>query len=304
MAHKTRFLPLASLAVATSLCLALPLHANTASVKVNFTQNTAAEFLITVDQGNTRYRFVTYVPEFESPTEGIEKQRALSAWKGDYLFVRHQCGQLTNWRCVVDQVFTLKQGKLTHLGAVESRDCTAPGCRYDPATGAFRDILDRFQVNPVTGQTDTPPLPIVRRATAVGLEADRDATWDANKETYKAGLACLQHVTANGFATPCADGQNAWTALMFAAKLTHYTGREAEWKTLFEQYGTGYCARSADQRCQWRVNGAKDFMARIAPGELPTSTPTPVRLTRADIPEPPTLVPEKIDMGKPIKLKL
>ena len=97
---------------------------------VTMTQNTAAEFLVTVTLGNQRFRFATVIPEFESPTAGLARQRALTGWKGDYLFVRHQCGQLAEWRCIVDQVFTRVGDTLIHLGAVESATCQEMGCRY------------------------------------------------------------------------------------------------------------------------------------------------------------------------------
>jgi hypothetical protein len=274
-----------------------------AEVKVAFTQNTASEFVASVTFGKQQYRFPTYVPDFENPNVGIDQQRALSGWKGDYLFVRHQCGQAANWRCVVDQVFTLKSGSLLHLGAVESRDCTVLGCRYDDATGEFRDVLDRFQVNPVTGQTDSPPVPIVRRVVGGALVTDRDATWALNKRSYDSAIACLQHMAANGFEVPCAEKQNPWTAFLSAAKLTRVAGRTAEWNRLFDEHAKAYCGKSADARCTWRLNGTQDFLAKIEAGEVPTSTPTPVRLVRADVDDKKDMV-GKIAPSQPIKLKL
>jgi hypothetical protein len=273
-------------------------------VKIGVNQNTGPEFIITVDLKKQRYRFATFIQDFESPVDGLNKQRTLMGWKGDYLFVRHQSGSNMTWRRVVDQVFTRTETELIHLGAIESADCKEPGCRYDPTTGIFRDIYDVYQVNPVTGDSDTPPLPISRRAKGRELVADTQKTWEMNAAIYRSAIACLDNIATAGFGQSCDGKLTPWTALVFAAKLTHYAGRAAERKQLFEKQAVTYCEKSADPRCQWRIDGVQDFFSRFEVGALPDSVPSPITLTSSDAAEPKTRVPEKMEFGTAVKLKL
>ena len=275
-----------------------------AGVKISLTQNTAYEFVVSVDYLKQRYRFATFVPDFESVTEGLVRQRALMGWKGDYLFVRHQCGQPAEWRCVVDQVFTLDGDRLAHLGAVESGRCKELGCRYQLDTGIFIDLYDVYPINPVTGNPDTPPLPIARRADRTRLVADLDATWRMNEATYRTSLACLDHTAKTGFEPPCQNNENPWSAVTFIAKLTHYTTRNRERDSLFANQATGYCAKSADPKCKWRIAGVQDYFQRFQPGASPIYNPSPVTMVSANADESKALESQKIQPGKPIKLKL
>jgi hypothetical protein len=277
-------------------------EAQKAEVKLTLTQNTAYEFVVNIDLGTQRYRFVSFIPDFESADAGLNRQRALMGWKGDYLFVRHQCGQMAEWRCIVDQVFTRDGGKLVHLGAVESASCKELGCRYQPETGLFGDLYDVYRVNPVTGDTDVPPLPIVRRVKGTTLASDLAETWRINQTAYQTSLACINQVAQSGFAEPCAQNQSPWSALAFAAKLTHYTNRTAEREALFGNQAVSYCKHSADPRCQWRAAGIKDFFQRFEIGASPIYVPSRVTLTSTAEQTPQTT--EKLDLGRPIRLKL
>jgi hypothetical protein len=274
-----------------------------AAVKWSFVQNTAAEFVAQVDFNGQRYRFATFVDNFESPTEGIEKQRLLSGWKGEYLFVRHQCGQKHNWRCVVDQVFSVHDGKLHHLGSVESRSCDTLGCRYSPETGVFQDIYDIYQVNPITGGTDTPPLPIARKVVAHQFVTDLDETWRINQAAYVQSVACLNQTTKQGFATPCEQNQAPWSAFVFAAKLTHYTGRNAEKSALHATYPTDYCAKSANKHCLAQMNAVQDYFQRFDRGAKPVYEPSLVSLVAAGD-DRDNRKPQELPKRKTIQLKL
>lgn len=273
-------------------------------VKIGVNQNTGPEFLVTIDLKKQRYRFATFIQDFESPVSGLAKQKMLMGWKGDYLFVRHQAGSTVPWRHVVDQVFTRTETELIHLGAIESADCQELGCRYDPATGIFKDIYDVYQVNPVTGDSDTPPLPISRRAKGRELVVDTPQTWEMNKAIYQSAIACLNNVATAGFDQVCGNKLKPWTALVFAAKLTHYSGKQAERKQLFEKQALTYCEKSADSRCKWRLDGVRDFFSRFEVGALPDYVPSPITMTSVDVVEPATRIPEKMEFGTAIKLKL
>ncbi|MFN8987790.1 MAG: hypothetical protein ACK511_08000 [Burkholderiales bacterium] len=293
------------MALNTTVAVASPVtDAAKAAVKISVTQNTAYEFIVNVDREKQRYRFVTFIHNFESPSEGLAYQRSMMGWKGDYLFVRHQCGQVAEWRCIVDQVFTVANNQLIHLGAVESAACKELGCKYQTATGIFTDLYDVYQVNPVTGATDAPPLSIARRAKDGALVTDLDETWKMNSSLYQASLACLNQVAISGFETPCASKQSAWSALVTAAKLAHYTNRTSERESLFTVQAVGYCAKSADTRCQWRVAGVQDYFQRFQPGAAPSYMPSPVTIVSTTMAEPKTTQVEKLETGKAIKLKL
>lgn len=276
-------------------------EADKAAVQINLRQNIAAEYVATVDLGTQRYRFTTHIPDFQSDPEAIARERKMMGWKGDYLFVRQRCAAAAEWRCVVDQVFTRKGDALVHLGSVESARCETPGCAYDD--GMFNDLYDGLQVNPVSGRVDTPPLRIARRESEGKLVTDLDRTWQLNQPAYLAALACLDKVAKDGFTSPCENRQAPWSALVFAAKLTHYTGRAAEREGLFARQVPGYCARSADTGCAKRVAGVKDFFSRFPAGDAPQFTPYPVTATQtSDENSKPKA--EKFETGKTIRLKL
>jgi hypothetical protein len=201
-------------------------------------------------------------------------------------------------------VFTLEGGALIHLGAVESGTCSVPGCGYDIADGVFADLYDGLETNPVSGQVDSPPLRIARRAVGRKFVADLDLSWRLNQEDYAASIACLEQVAKAGFAEPCEKKWNAWSALVFAAKLTHYTGRGAERSMLFEHLAKGYCAKSADPNCDKRAAGVKDHYSRFPRGDAPQFVPYPVARTTVDAPEVKAREPQKFESGKAIQLKL
>lgn len=299
--------------VRTSLSLALLIFSAMASasltpsdkqgVVVTTRQNSGAEFLTTVDLGNQRYRFVTLIPDFESdPNAG--KAQSMAGWKGDYLFVRQQCGSFGVWRCTVEQVFTRDGGKLVHLGSIESSGCKSPGCNYDMASKTFTDLYDGLATNPVSGQVDAPPLKIVRRVMNGRFVSDLDLSWALNKDMYSASIACLEKVAKSGFTEPCRDNLDAWSALVFAAKLTHYTGRTAERTSLFGALAEGYCGKSVDPNCTKRVAGAKEYFSRFPQGDAPKFVPFPITLTSVDAPETKVLAPQKFEPGKALKLNL
>jgi hypothetical protein len=288
--------------LSSSQALANISEAQKKAVTIAVTQNTGTEYAITVDLAKQRYRFITAVDNYENP-ESLAKQKALMGWVGNYLFVRHQCGNTYEWRCVVDQVFTIDASKLVHLGSVESRACATLGCSYDAASGLFTDIYDGLQTNPVTGDVDAPPLRIARRVEKNTLVSDLEATWAMNTADYNTALACLNHVANNGFAVPCADKMSPWVAIVSAAKLTHYTGRTAKRSALFDVLGKGYCEKSADSRCGFRVAGAKDHFSRFAVGDAPKYIPSPVASIDLNAVQAPTQMVQPMQKGKTIQLK-
>lgn len=272
------------------------------AVAINVTQNTGAEYAITVDLAKQRYRFVSTIAEYENP-ESLAKQKALMGWVGDYLFVRHQCGGSYEWRCVVDQVFTIDAARLMHIGSVESRACATLGCSYNPKTGVFTDVYDGLQTNPVTGEVDAPPLRIARREVENKLQSDLNATWAMNSADYNGAITCLKHAIANGFATPCADKLTPWVSIVSAAKLTHYTGKTVERAALFDVLGKEYCEKSADSRCGFRVAGAKDHFSRFAVGDAPKYIPSQVASIDLNAAPAPTQMVQPMQKGKTIQLK-
>ena len=294
--------------LALLLCGGLSAHAGRVSeqqkaeINVDFRQNTAYEFIVNVDFKTQRFRFVTFIPNFESPTEGVARQRELSGWVGDYLFVRHQCGQLAEWRCIVDELFTLENGRLIHIGGVESAACQTLGCRYQPEAGTFLDLYDVYRINPVTGATDVPALPIVRRVNQGALVTDMAATWRLNAPTYQANIACLNQVAKIGFETPCENNLKPWSALAFLAKLTHYANQFSARDALFSIQATGYCAKSADPKCQWRVAGLRDFFSRFASGANPIFTPSPVTAAVVSSDSSTIMQPQQMPRTQAIKL--
>ena len=272
-------------------------------VVVTSRNNLGVEFVMTVDLGNRRYRFVTMQPEYNVGEPNAASKLPTFRWRGDYLFVRQLCASFGKWRCIVDQVFTRNGKSLLHVGAVESSGCDSPGCGYDEKHGLFADIYDGLETNPVSGQTDSPPLRIARRNIEGTFKTDIDASWELNQPAYLASIACLEKVAKSGFSEPCNMKWEAWSALVFAAKLTHFAGRKNERARLFDELALPYCANSVDPNCTKRVAGVKDHFSRFPVGDAPKFTPYPVVIMSANTPEPKPALPEKFSPGKALPLK-
>jgi hypothetical protein len=117
---------------------------------------------------------------------------------------------------------------------------------------------------------------------------------------YAASLACLDRVAQKGFAGACEQGMKPWAALVFAAKLTHYAGRQAEREQLFAGPAVAYCAKSADTGCARRVAGVKDHFSRFRPGDAPQYVPSAVVTVEAR--DEGASRSQKLETGKVIKL--
>lgn len=290
-----------------AMCYPLPfamaasnLEQNEISFKLE--QRIGPEFATTILYRDQRIVVPTLLADYEANPDSVEKDRRLSGWKEGYLFIKQRCSG-TAWRCVVDQVFALRSGKLIHMGEVESSACQTVGCAY--VDGLFADLFDAMPVNPVTGRADAPPLRVLRVAEGGGLATSTEKTWAANGEQYKAAIACLELIGAKGFGTQCADKLSPWSALVYAAKLTHYTNRIQEWNMLFAGLAPAYCKHSQDPQCSSRVDGLKDHVSRLTPGAKPLFVPYRIVQTTvsgtdaADNNQSESLPPPKI-----IKLKL
>lgn len=271
-------------------------------VSFKLEQRIGPEFATTILYKDQHIVVPTLLADYEANPDSVKTDRRLSGWKEGYLFIRQRCSGMA-WRCVVDQVFALRSGKLVHLGEVESSACQTVGCSY--VDGSFADLFDAMPVNPVTGRPDAPPLRIVRVVEGEVLVASMDKTWAANDAQYKSAVACIEQIGAMGFGKQCAEKLSPWSALVYAAKLTHYTQRKQEWNALFSTLAPAYCKHSQDLQCASRVDGLRDHVSRLMPGAKPLFVPYRVVQTTvsgadaADRNQPESLPPPKI-----IKLKL
>jgi hypothetical protein len=289
-----------------TMCGMVPIAAAASSaqgaVSFKLEQKIGPEFVTTVDYKDQRFIVPTLLADYEANPDSVEADRRMSGWKDGFLFIKQRCGG-TAWRCVVDQVFTLNADKLVHLGEVESGACQALGCAY--ADGAFADLFDAMPVNPVTGMKDAPPLRVQRIAQGAALSTSIEKTWAINDAQYKAAIACLELTAAAGFGKPCADKLQPWSALVYAAKLTHYTSRAQEWNALFSTLAPAYCKHSLDPRCAARVDGLKNYVSRLAPGAKPLFVPFRIRETSvSNASATATNQPESLGPANIIKLKM
>jgi hypothetical protein len=248
-----------------------------AAVDTTITQNQAAEFVILVKHGNDVFRTTTFYPDFDDPAARPAERdlKVFSGWKDDFYFVRQRGPRPSAWRNTVDHVFAMQSGRLIYLGAIDAKDCATLACGYEK--GEFRDIYDGLEVNPATGNVDTPPLPIVRKVIDGKLVTDIERTWQINSQSYKLATACVRQAGQSGLDAPCMEQRSPWSSLVFAAKLTHYTGRQYEREDLFQTLAPSYCAKTTDKRCTFRVAGVKDHYARFDKGAEPVTVPYPLR---------------------------
>jgi hypothetical protein len=269
-------LALLTLTAVTSLPASAVTESTKRAVKVDIKQNQASEFVISVQHAKDGFRMLTVLPDFDAPSQGgvSPRDRDLAqfvGWRDDYLFVRQRGALSTPWRSVVDHVFTVQGERLVHLGSIDARECAALACGY--ANGEFRDIFDGLEVNPATGNVDTPPVPIVRVVREGRLVTHIERTWEINQQNYRASTACVSVAAQEGLSGRCPEERTPWASLVFVAKLTQYTGRAQERAQLFSQLAPAYCAKTPDKRCTFRVAGIDEHTARIARGAPPLNTP-------------------------------
>ncbi|MEQ1516507.1 MAG: hypothetical protein ABL931_08480 [Usitatibacteraceae bacterium] len=238
---------------------------------------------ISVQHGPSGFKL--NVSQRGSVPEALAAQKSTSGWKDGYLFIRDDClaadAVVAVWRCVVDHVFTLTQdasgkpgARLIYVGDVFTGDECIESVRVGCSLykGAFTDIYDRLETNPLLPRQESPALIIETSVTGGMFQVDLEETWKANQERFLAGMKCL---AAGPLAQKelCAEGIHPRRAYLFNAALATYT-RQAEALARTRVYArTALCASArealSDSDCSDALRASALMLASVKQGEKP-----------------------------------
>jgi hypothetical protein len=163
--------------------------------------------------------------EHQRKSDFVESLRRQIGWKDGVLFVPHSCGGGNAWRCNLQLLYRIDDGKLVELGAVKA------GLEGHPignnlVDGYIEDDFDLLENNSLTSHAAAPGFTIVLRITPKGLVVDAERTWERNIFDYRANeerLGC----EGPGCELIVDPEERASMALHMAA-LAKYTDRDDE----------------------------------------------------------------------------
>jgi hypothetical protein len=173
--------------------------------------------------GSETYGFET---EHQRKSDFVNGLRAQTGWKDGVLFVPHSCGGGNAWRCNLQLLYKVVDGKLIELGSVQA------GLEGQPVgsnlvDGFIEDDFDLLENNSLTSHAAAPGFTIVLQVTADSLVVDADRTWERNVFDYRANEERL------GCEGPgcelIVDPQERASMALHMAALAKYTGRDAEY---------------------------------------------------------------------------
>ena len=158
------------------------------SVKVTATLNNPPddepfEAELTIERGNDRFRISTSIYGAKDQDEAISVLKRVTGWKEGYLFVREDCGGGNAWRCDLDHVFAIRQGRLNHLGEV------AAGMPWDSLVGKYKDgyftdIYNKFEINDLTSHAHAPGMTLFLQEKGGHLQVNLEYTCLQNREVF------------------------------------------------------------------------------------------------------------------------
>jgi hypothetical protein len=173
-------------------------------------------FTLTVSHDRCLFTFKTLLIAVANRDQALVVLRRTIGWKDGYLFVRQECGGGNMWRCNVDQVFALRNGRLLHIGE-------QLGGRRDLGVGAlfrdgyFTDVYDRFESNALTSHAGAPSFTIYMKEKNGAFVVDLTRTWTRNREAFKRDRDEIPRVARNRGMDPRARAE------MLASLLLHNT---------------------------------------------------------------------------------
>lgn len=180
-----------------------------------------------------------------------------TGWKDHYLFVPSECGGGNAWRCNIEHIFTIREGKLIRVGEARSDD-GKPGSSY--RNGFFYDIYDGLEVNRLTSHAESPAIEIIMEEKGGRIIVDLERTWEKNLNQYKQNLVEMREPKNEKY-----DKQTMQRlvikAVLFNAALAKYCRHQKELKEAMEE------AKSRLEKEDFEL--LKVILSKLNPGELP-----------------------------------
>ncbi len=178
-------------------------------------------FTLTVSHGRRTFIFKTVLIAVADRDQALAVLRRTIGWKGGYLFVRQECGGGNMWRCDVDQVFALRDGRLIYIGEqLGGRRDQGPGAWF--CDGYFTDVYDRFESNNLTSHAGAPSFTIYMKERNGTFVVDLTRTWAGNRDAFKRDRDEIPRVARNHEMDPRARAETLASLLLHNALLERY----------------------------------------------------------------------------------
>lgn len=218
-------------------------------------------FMLTVSHGGRSFTFSTLLIAVADRDQALAVLRRTIGWKGGYLFVRQECGGGNMWRCDVDQVFALRDGRLIHIGEqLGGRRDQGPGAWFH--AGYFTDVYDRLESNDLTSHAGAPSFTIYMKEKNGTFVVDLTRTWAGNRDAFKRDRDEIPRVARNHEMDPRARAETLASLLLHNAILARYC-----LKPRLQARTMTNAARLLPPEKQKTF---KSIVDRVLPGQLPT----------------------------------
>lgn len=178
-------------------------------------------FTITVAHEQQAYSYRTVLVAVDDLAAAAAVLRRTIGWRGGYLFARRECGGGNAWRCDVDLVYALRDGRLASIGEqIGGTRSQAPGAAY--RNGHFVDVYDRLEINDLTSHAGAPSFRIYLVDRNGRLEADLAYTWRMDSRRFEASRRELARVERDRNLDPRARSETMASLLLHNAALARY----------------------------------------------------------------------------------
>ncbi|MFZ5483846.1 MAG: hypothetical protein ACOZB0_06400 [Pseudomonadota bacterium] len=185
---------------------------------------------IEVKEGRQSYHLESVVAGLASPSDLPGHLNKTIGWKGQYLFVRSECGGGNAFRCDVDHVFKRVDGELRKLGTIGVWPTVAanivtigPGFQK----GLFLDVDATLEGNEFTGHAGAPFIKLALRDEGNWLTLDQAQTWKINRDSFAESLTEAKAAVSD----PDADTKtHAANSLLFNLAVAKLTDRNADYR--------------------------------------------------------------------------
>lgn len=233
-------------------------------VKVTATQEGVPNdfmFALTVAHGDQRFTLSTALTiGVRNQQDAIMAMKKTMGWKGDYLFIREECGGGNIWRCNLNHVFALREGRLIYIGEVAGEERIAPCPSFKD--GYFIDVYDKLECNDLTCHARAPAIRLIMKEKRGRFHVVLQRTWQANLQQFLENMAEIREMLANAHEEP-PELSGIADLLLFNAALAKYCKRHKEFDQIIRMAQAG-SSEKGKQILQ--------ILAEVVPGELPANT--------------------------------
>ena len=219
-------------------------------------------FALTVAHGNQRFTLSTTLTiGVRNQQDAIMAMKKTMGWKGDYLFIREECGGGNIWCCNLNHVFAIREGRLIYIGEVAGEEeRTAPCPSFQD--GYFIDIYNKLEYNDLTSHARAPAIRLIMKEKGGRFHVVLQRTWQANLQQFSINTAEINTILANAHEEP-PELSGIADLLLFNAALAKYCKRHKEFNQIIRMTKAG-ASEKGKQILQ--------ILANVVPGELPTNT--------------------------------